>query len=155
MIKLIETELIEKERDRLNSIPVRFRTEKELGKIEVYEKVFSILQPYQIFEKKVFKKEPEQIEKAKKILDICIKELKTPLECLAVKTRRRNLVEKRQLIMYATREYSNCTLKTVGSYFGFHHATVLHNLNTIKNLIETDSTINETYYRIAKECEKL
>jgi len=155
MIKIVETELLEKEKNRLEAIPVRFRTDREIGRLETYEKLFSLLQPYQIFEKKVIKKEAEQLEKAKLILDICLKEFNVPLECLQVKTRRRNLVERRQLIMYATREYTNCTLKTVGSYFGFHHATVLHNLRTIKNLIETDSVINETYYRIAKQCEEL
>ena len=148
MIKIVETELLEKEKNRLEAIPVRFRTDREIGRLETYEKLFSLLQPYQIFEKKVIKKEAEQLEKAKLILDICLKEFNVPLECLQVKTRRRNLVERRQLIMYATREYTNCTLKTVGSYFGFHHATV-------KNLIETASVINETDYRIAKQCEEL
>ncbi|NCC72258.1 MAG: chromosomal replication initiator protein DnaA [Sphingobacteriia bacterium] len=55
------------------------------------------------------------------------------------KTRKRNIVQARQLAMYFSKEHTKASLTTIGLQCGNKdHATVLHSCRTVKNLIETD-----------------
>lgn len=56
------------------------------------------------------------------------------------KSRKRNLVQARQIAMFLSRQYvSNCSLATIGAEIGGKdHATVLHACNTVSDLMSTD-----------------
>jgi chromosomal replication initiator protein len=72
---------------------------------------------------------------------ICTVLLTTPEE-MHEKTRRREVVKARQLSMLIMRKYTKNTLATIGWYYRKDHATVLHSLRVIENLLD----INDHYY---------
>ncbi|KUF44245.1 chromosomal replication initiator protein DnaA [Myroides marinus] len=60
-------------------------------------------------------------------------------ETLRSKTRKRNIVQARQLAMFFAKKYTKSSLATIGSQIGDRdHATVLHACKTVDNLLETD-----------------
>lgn len=64
---------------------------------------------------------------------------KISAEQIQSKTRKRDIVQARQLAMYFAKEYTGASLSNIGSKIGQRdHATVLHACKTIKNLSETD-----------------
>ncbi|MEI6433531.1 MAG: chromosomal replication initiator protein DnaA [Bacteroidota bacterium] len=55
------------------------------------------------------------------------------------KTRKRNIVQARQLSMYFSKKHTNSSLASIGHQCGNKdHATVLHACRTVNNLVETD-----------------
>ncbi|MDR3273383.1 MAG: chromosomal replication initiator protein DnaA [Flavobacteriaceae bacterium] len=64
---------------------------------------------------------------------------KLPLDMIQSKTRKRDIVQARQLAMYFAKKYTNASLSTIGTQIGKRdHATVLHACKTVGNLFETD-----------------
>ncbi|MBN2173439.1 MAG: chromosomal replication initiator protein DnaA [Bacteroidales bacterium] len=62
-----------------------------------------------------------------------------PLEAIHSKTRKREIVQARQLAMYFSKKLTKASLATIGLHCGNKdHATVLHACRTVNNLIETD-----------------
>jgi chromosomal replication initiator protein len=62
-----------------------------------------------------------------------------PLETINSKTRKREIVQARQLAMYFSKKHTKNSLATIGLHCGNKdHATVLHACRTIHNLVETD-----------------
>lgn len=60
-------------------------------------------------------------------------------EDLKAKTRKKEIVIARQLSMYFTKEYTNYSLKSIGSHFGGRdHSTVIHALQSVNNMMHTD-----------------
>lgn len=58
---------------------------------------------------------------------------------LKAKTRKREIVQARQISMYLAKNYTNASLSTIGAETGNRdHSTVLHSCKTVKNLIETN-----------------
>jgi len=74
-----------------------------------------------------------------------------PIDRKAV-TRKRRVVEARQVAMYYFKKVANhdLALARIGGFFGKDHATVLHAIRTVKNLLETD-IVFKTYYEIFLE----
>lgn len=68
------------------------------------------------------------------------------------KTRKREIVFARQVAMYLIKRHTKkLSLKQIGKHFGDKdHATVLHGIKTIKNLMEFDRTIKNTVNEIDK-----
>lgn len=66
-------------------------------------------------------------------------------EELVSQSRRRQIVQARQIAMYLTRTHiSNCSLATIGAEIGGKdHATVLHACTTVSDLISTDRTFKK------------
>ena len=61
------------------------------------------------------------------------------LETLQSKTRKRHVVQARQLAMFFAKKYTKASLANIGSQIGDRdHATVLHACKTIDNLVTTD-----------------
>lgn len=61
------------------------------------------------------------------------------LEQLKAKTRKREIVQSRQIAMYFAKTYTKNSLASIGSQIGGKdHATVLHACKTVANLMETD-----------------
>ncbi|MBE0641411.1 MAG: chromosomal replication initiator protein DnaA [Bacteroidales bacterium] len=62
-----------------------------------------------------------------------------PVEQMNSKTRKREIVQARQLAMYFSKKHTKASLATIGLHCGNKdHATVLHACRTVNNLIETD-----------------
>ncbi len=62
-----------------------------------------------------------------------------PLEAINSKTRKREIVQARQLAMYFSKKLTKSSLATIGLHCGNKdHATVLHACRTVNNLIDTD-----------------
>src|SRR5690606_42150470 len=61
------------------------------------------------------------------------------IETLCSKSRKRNIVQARQLAMFFAKKYTKSSLANIGSQIGKRdHATVLHACKTVDNLLETD-----------------
>ena len=61
------------------------------------------------------------------------------VDTLQSKTRKRHIVQARQLAMFFAKKYTKASLATIGSQIGRRdHATVLHACKTVDNLAETD-----------------
>lgn len=61
------------------------------------------------------------------------------IETLQSKTRKRHIVQARQLAMFFAKKYTQASLSSIGSQIGKRdHATVLHACKTVENLAETD-----------------
>jgi len=62
-----------------------------------------------------------------------------PMELLKSKTRKREIVQARQLTMYFSKQLTKNSLAAIGAQCGNKdHATVLHACRTVSNLAETD-----------------
>ena len=58
---------------------------------------------------------------------------------IQMNTRKREIVQVRMVAMYFAKQLTKMSLKTIGAHIGKKdHATVLHAVNTVNNLIETD-----------------
>jgi len=61
------------------------------------------------------------------------------LELMKSKTRKREVVQARQIAMYFSKQLTKSSLATIGAHCGGKdHATVLHACRTVNNLIDTD-----------------
>ena len=70
---------------------------------------------------------------------------------LLSKTRKRQIVQARQIAMYMSRNHINCSLSTIGSEIGGKdHATVLHACTTVTDLMSTDKTFRQYVTDIEK-----
>ena len=62
-----------------------------------------------------------------------------PVEMLQSNTRKREIVQARQIAMFFSKNLTKSSLATIGSQIGDKdHATVLHACKTVNNLLETD-----------------
>ena len=70
---------------------------------------------------------------------------------LLSKTRKRQIVQARQIAMYMSRSLINCSLSTIGAEIGGKdHATVLHACNTVNDLMTTDKSFKQYVADIEK-----
>ena len=70
---------------------------------------------------------------------------------LLSKTRKRNIVQARQIAMYMSRNLINVSLSTIGSEIGGKdHATVLHACTTVTDLMSTDKSFKQYVNDIEK-----
>lgn len=77
-----------------------------------------------------------------------------PIEKLKEKTRKRAIVQARQLSMYLAKNYTKNSLKVIGNHFGGRdHSTVIHSCQAIQNLIDTDSDFRENVEDIQKKIQ--
>ena len=72
-------------------------------------------------------------------------------DTLLSKTRKRQIVQARQIAMYMSRSLINCSLSTIGAEIGGKdHATVLHACTTVNDLMSTDKTFKQYVTDIEK-----
>ncbi|MBQ8958780.1 MAG: chromosomal replication initiator protein DnaA [Bacteroidales bacterium] len=73
-------------------------------------------------------------------------------EQMALNTRKRQVVQARQIAMYLSKKYSNASLASIGQQCGKkHHATVHHACKTIANQLETDKQFKVMFADIEKK----
>ena len=72
-------------------------------------------------------------------------------DTLLSKSRKRQIVQARQIAMYMSRSLINCSLSTIGAEIGGKdHATVLHACTTVSDLMTTDKTFKQYVNDIEK-----
>ena len=108
-----------------------------------------------------FNKKDITLDLAKKIVDNYVKNTKREVsidyiqkivsdyfqmdvETLQSKTRKRHIVQARQLAMFFAKKFTKASLASIGSQIGQRdHATVLHACKTVNNLAATDKQFNK------------
>jgi chromosomal replication initiator protein len=78
-----------------------------------------------------------------------------PLELLKSKTRKREIVQARQIAMYFSKKMTKSSLANIGLHCGGKdHATVLHACRTVNNLQETDKHFRKYLEDLEKKLAK-
>lgn len=78
--------------------------------------------------------------------------LSVPQDLLKAKTRKREIVQARQISMYFAKELTKSSLKTIGLHFGGRdHSTVIHAVQTVNDLISIDKEFRKNIDDIKKK----
>ena len=71
---------------------------------------------------------------------------------LKAKTRKKEIVIARQLAMYFSKDYTNHSLKSIGSHFGGRdHSTVIHALQSVSDMLDTDARFRSSFSELQKK----
>lgn len=77
-----------------------------------------------------------------------------PYDKLQQKTRKREIVQARQITMYLAKAFTKNSLKTIGEHFGGRdHTTVIHSCQTVKDLMDTDSVFKENVIELTQKVQ--
>jgi chromosomal replication initiator protein len=77
-----------------------------------------------------------------------------PYDRLLHKTRKREIVQARQITMYLAKAFTKNSLKTIGEHFGGRdHTTVIHSCQTVKDLMDTDSIFRENVMELTQKVQ--
>lgn len=75
-----------------------------------------------------------------------------PIDLLKSKTRKREVVQARQIAMYFAKQFTKSSLATIGAHCGGKdHATVLHACRTVNNLMDTDKKFRHYIQELDKK----
>ena len=86
-----------------------------------------------------------------RIQDAVCEYFNLPHDAILAKTRKREIVQARQIAMYLSRSLTKVSLASIGAQIGGKdHATVLHACNTVCDLIDTDRTFRQYVTDIEK-----
>lgn len=73
---------------------------------------------------------------------------------LLQKTRKREIVQARQITMYLAKAFTKNSLKTIGEHFGGRdHTTVIHSCQTVKDLMDTDGVFRENVLELQQKVQ--
>lgn len=78
------------------------------------------------------------------------------LDVLLSRTRKRQIIEKRQMFHYLCRIFTNKSLSCIGLYYKdvintfYDHATVRHSCKTIEDLMEVDKVLRLDYMSLSE-----
>jgi chromosomal replication initiator protein len=77
-----------------------------------------------------------------------------PYDRLLAKTRKREVVQARQITMYLAKKFTKSSLKHIGEHFGgFDHTTVIHSCQTVENLMDTDNDYKEQVQELVQKVQ--
>lgn len=77
---------------------------------------------------------------------------KVSIDQLKDKTRKKEIVMARQMAMYFSKEYTSLSLKSIGYHFGGRdHSTVIHAVQTVNDLNDTDSKFKKSLDELRKK----
>src|SRR5574337_21220 len=77
-----------------------------------------------------------------------------PYDKLLQKTRKREIVQARQITMYLAKAFTKNSLKTIGEHFGGRdHTTVIHSCQTVKDLMDTDTLFKENVIELQQKVQ--
>ena len=89
-----------------------------------------------------------------RIQEIVSNEFEIPSDLLRSKTRKREIVEARQVAMYLCTEFTTLTLKAIGLQFGGRdHATVIHSRESICEKLKVNDKLEELMNRLRRKIE--
>lgn len=73
---------------------------------------------------------------------------------LLSKTRKREIVQARQITMFLAKKFTKNSLKSIGEHFaGKDHTTVIHSCQTVENLMDTDAEYKERLDEILQKVQ--
>ncbi len=73
---------------------------------------------------------------------------------LLQKTRKREIVQARQITMFLTKAFTKNSLKTIGEHFGGRdHTTVIHSCQTVRDLMDTDNLFRENVLELHQKVQ--
>lgn len=73
---------------------------------------------------------------------------------LLEKTRKREIVQARQITMYLAKKFTRSSLKSIGDHFsGKDHTTVIHSCQTVENLLDTDTSYREKFLELQQKVQ--
>lgn len=77
-----------------------------------------------------------------------------PYEKLLQKTRKREIVQARQITMFLAKAFTKNSLKTIGEHFGGRdHTTVIHSCQTVRDLMDTDTLFKESVIELQQKVQ--
>ncbi|TAD81229.1 MAG: chromosomal replication initiator protein DnaA [Bacteroidetes bacterium] len=77
-----------------------------------------------------------------------------PFDKLQQKTRKREIVQARQITMYLAKAFTKNSLKTIGDHFGGRdHTTVIHSCQTVKDQMDCDSLFKENVMELQQKVQ--
>ena len=77
-----------------------------------------------------------------------------PEDLVRARTRKREVVQARQVAMYFSKQFTKHSLKTIGLHFGGRdHSTVIHANQSVENQIDTDVKFREVIEEIRRKLE--
>jgi len=91
----------------------------------------------------------------KTIEEIAAEIWEIPVESIMVKTRKREVVEARQVLMAYRKQQTGKSSNRVGKEYSKDHATVLHAIKTVNNLRETDKVFRYKYEEFNRRVNQL
>ncbi len=75
-------------------------------------------------------------------------------DSLLSKSRKREIVQARQITMYLAKKFTKNSLKSIGEHFaGKDHTTVIHSCQTVENLMETDAEYRDKLSEILQKVQ--
>ncbi|GAA3946757.1 chromosomal replication initiator protein DnaA [Hymenobacter algoricola] len=75
-----------------------------------------------------------------------------PVDLMKAKTRKKEVVTARQVAMYFAKEHTSHSLKSIGHNFGGRdHSTVIHSVQTVSDLIDSDKNFKSTIQELRKK----
>ena len=85
------------------------------------------------------------------IQEIVSKFFNISIEQMKDKARRKEIVIARQVAMYFSKDFTNNSLKSIGFHFGGRdHSTVIHAVQSVNDMIDTDSVFKNNIEEINK-----
>jgi chromosomal replication initiator protein len=89
------------------------------------------------------------------IIESVTEHFKVRIPDLKGKSRLREIVLPRQIAMYLAKELTNLSLKSIGYHFGGRdHSTVIHAIQTVNDLMDTDKDISGAVNKLLKMFRK-
>ena len=86
------------------------------------------------------------------IQQIVAEHFNLPIDKIQGQTRKRAVVEARQLSMYLAKKHTDQSLKAIGQCFGGRdHSTVIYSCRTVQDLMEVNSSFKETVAELEKK----
>lgn len=77
-----------------------------------------------------------------------------PYDKLLQKTRKREIVQARQITMFLAKAFTKNSLKTIGEHFGGRdHTTVIHSCQTVKDLMDTDGSFRDSVIELQQKVQ--
>ncbi len=64
-----------------------------------------------------------------------------PVTELVSKSRKKNVVQPRQMAIYLARKYTDQPLQTIGRSFNRYHGTIIHSIGVMENAVKADRTL--------------
>jgi chromosomal replication initiator protein len=115
----------------------------EAGGLDANEKIINRLKKIKDpFAKEIIDRlaqKPEKDISISLIQKVVCDYFKIPMEAIMSKSRKREIVQARQIAMFFAKSMTKSSLATIGTQIGNKdHATVLHACKTVNNLIDTD-----------------
>lgn len=91
-------------------------------------------------------------QELEKVLQVVSEELQFPISLLRGKWRKREVSDARQMFCYAAYQFTKQSKNDIATYLsGRDHATVIHSIRSIKNIIDSDKTVLEVWNKVKKQ----